>query len=83
MGGAFGAAELEKNMGNKDVATNAIINLERQANRSGSAIEEISGHRICCRVKHQNRGGQRIPIAYFEIDGKRAKRAEVYGAIGI
>lgn len=58
-----------------------IIELERQAQRKGSAIAEINGRKVCCRVKHQNRSGARVPAAYFELDGRRAKREEVYAAI--
>jgi hypothetical protein len=58
-----------------------IIALEREAQKKGGAVAEINGRKVCCRVKYQHRGSNRIAVAYFELDGKRAKRAEVYDAI--
>lgn len=58
-----------------------LVDLEREAQQHGSAITEINGRKICCRVKYQRRNGVKRPSAYFELDGKRAKHADVVAAI--
>lgn len=63
-------------------AADQLIALERKAQEQGHAVEEIGGHRVCCRVRYQRRRGVRVAAAYFELNGKRAKHAEVAAAVG-
>jgi hypothetical protein len=61
--------------------TDELISLERKAQELGHAVAEINGHKICCRIKYQRRNGLRVPSAYFTMDDKRTKYADVLQAI--